>query len=108
MLERGIYDINKFLERSKIVSEKITAEKRKKENIINIISSTKNKSENKNVLIPNIEKIVKIYDSIESVEEKNNLLKKVIDKIIYTKDVNGRWHGNPDDFVLELFPRLPR
>lgn len=108
LLEKGIYDTKKFLERSKIISEKIKKSQSEKEKLINIIESSKKNKESYTFIIPKIETLIDIYSSIDSAEEKNVLLKEVLDKIIYTKHVNGRWHNKPDDFVIEIYPKLPK
>lgn len=106
LLEKGIYDIDKFLERSKIISEKIDTLKKEREDIIRIISSVNEKSNNQ-WLIPKIERIIDIYNSLDTPEEKNSLLKEILEKVIYKRDCGGRW-ANPENFTIELYPRIPQ
>lgn len=106
LLEKGIYDIDKFLERSRLISEKISILKNDRENIIKTISSTNKILNSQHLLIPKIEQILQIYNELESAEDKNKLLKEVIEKTIYTRELGGRW-SDSENFTLELYPRIP-
>ena len=35
------------------------------------------------------------------------MLKNVLEKVIYTKLKGGRWHSDPEDFEIILYPKLP-
>lgn len=107
-LEQGVYSIETFLERSKILNEKINAANNDKQELEEKLRDIYYKKESKKVIIPKVEKIIKSYSHIKEPAEKNRLLKEVLDQVVYTKTVNGRWHGRPDDFELLLYPKLPR
>ena len=52
-----------------------------------------------------------IWDIIENadVQQKNNILKLILKKVIYTKKANGHYKNqSPDDFTLEIYPKLPK
>ena len=105
LLEKGIYDIDKFLERSKIITDKINEYKKNREDILKIISSENIKQNNQRLLIPKIERFSDIYNALHSPEDKNNLLKEVIEKVVYTRESGGRW-SDPENFVIKLYPRI--
>jgi len=51
-------------------------------------------------------KIEESYHTLKSPEDKTKLLKEVLQKVDYTKKINSRWHSEPDDFELVLYPKL--
>ncbi|GMQ58136.1 recombinase family protein [Vallitalea sediminicola] len=108
LLEQGVYSIDKFLERSKIITNNISEVKKAKNELFDILNKTTVYQKSQETLIPKIERVLEVYDNLTDPVEKNVLLKEVIDKVVYTKTVNGRWHGNPDDFNLVLYPKLPK
>ena len=57
---------------------------------------------NKEVLIPKIEKVIDTYYETENIELKNKLLKSVLEKVEYLK-INPK---NKDDFKLKLYLKL--
>jgi site-specific DNA recombinase len=108
LLEQGIYTTEIFLERSKILNERIadvTADKKALEEKLKEVFA---REEGKKNIIPKEEKVINLYWKMQTPKEKNDLLKEVIDKVIYIKEVGGRWHAKPDDFQLELFPKIPK
>lgn len=104
LLERGIYDVNTYLERSQAVAQRIEDTKS------NITNTTKAlKLEEKNILaqkeiIPTVKKVLDLYDKTDDAEEKNNLLKSVLDKAVYNKEKEQR----NDEFTLILYPKLEK
>ncbi|WP_304944000.1 recombinase family protein [Vallitalea guaymasensis] len=108
LLEQGVYSVDKFLERSKIITDKISQVKITKNELLDVLNQNTVHNKNQVTLIPKIERILEIYGNLTNPAEKNELLKEVIDKVIYTKTVNGRWHGKPDDFNLVIYPKLPK
>lgn len=108
LLEQGIYTTEKFLERSKNISERIKAAQEDKELIQKEISRTASIYQAKRNIIPKVEHVVKYYNSTDDPAIKNEWLKEVLEKVIYTKEVGGRWSGKTDDFKIKLVPKLPR
>lgn len=106
LLEQGVYTTEKFLERSKIISNKIDNFKSDKMNLEKSLNQSARKEEYKREIIPKIEKVIEEYYKLESLKARNELLKEVIEKVVYTKKVSGRWHGNPDNFELEVLPKI--
>ncbi len=107
LLEQGVYTAETFIERSKLLNEKIKSTENDRNALIENLSPSENKIDSKKLLIPKIEKVLKVYNTLEDPASKNNLLKEVLNKVVYIKTVNGRWHGKPDDFNLKLHPKLP-
>lgn len=98
LLERGIYDENTFIERSKNINNRI-------ESINESIKNLESKI-NKKVSKNNLENIQKLkssldtYELINDVSKKNALLKNVVDRIDYIK--TGK------EFKIKLYPKLSK
>lgn len=107
-LERGIYNVDTFMERSKILNDKINIAKENKKELENKLNNIATIEENKKTIIPRIEKVIGLYWKAKTPKEKNELLKEVIDKVVYTKKEGGRWSGKVDSFTLDLYPKLPK
>lgn len=108
LLEQGVYSTETFLMRSKIISEKITAAKTDKDELEKHLKQNATKEKRKKVIIPKVEKAIESYSHLETPAQKNDLLKDIIEKAVYTKEVGGRWHAQPDDFELALYPKMPK
>ncbi len=85
LLERGIYDVDTYLNRSKILTEKIEINKQSIDNIKLKLKQEKEVNLSFDSLVPDIEFLLDRYDLLENISEKNKLLKTVIDEIIYYK-----------------------
>lgn len=108
LLEQGVYTTSVFLERSKSIDQKVNALEKSIKTIETEIANCKAAEKSKNELIPKAEKVLEEYGRAADAAEKNELLKSVIDKVVYLKEVNGRWHGSPDDFNISLYPKIPK
>lgn len=83
LLEQGIYDIDTYLDRSKVLSDKI---EKNKTNINNIKNEILNEEESSLLIegtIPLIEHVLELYYTETSFAQRNKLLKSIIDKVIY-------------------------
>ena len=103
LLERGVYDVDTYLERSNVIATKM-------EEIENAIKKTKIDLKNaektfktKTDIIPKVEKVLELYKKTDDPERKNILLKSVLDYCLYKKEK----HQKNDDFTLILHPKLP-
>lgn len=108
LLEQGVYTAQKFRERESELNERI---KQAEENLAAVIADVQDeelREESRRTIIPRVEHILEVYQELESAGAKNDLLKDVIDKVVYTKEKGGRWHNAPDDFELEIYPKLPK
>jgi site-specific DNA recombinase len=104
LLERGIYDVDTYLERSQSVVERIESTKL---SIINTSESLKLEEKNidaQNNIIPTVKKVLDLYSKTHNAEQKNNLLKTVLDKAVYNKEKKQR-NG---EFTLVLYPKLKK
>ena len=108
LLEQGIYTTDVFLQRSQGISEKIKALSNSIDRISQEIEHEKLIEQSRKNIIPRAEYVLAEYPKAKTPAEKNRLLKSVIEKAVYTKTVNGRWHGRPDEFDLVLYPKLPK
>lgn len=108
LLEQGIYTTEIFLERSKNISNRIEAAEKNKKELEKQLEELSAKEKAKKEMIPKVEKVLEVYYDLKDPAEKNKLLKEIIEKVVYTKNVNGRWHNRPDDFELVLYPKLPK
>lgn len=108
LLEQGVYTTDVFLERSRSVEEKISKASDSIKQITQNIEKEKRTKQSQKIIIPRTEQVLSEYPNAQTPAEKNELLKSVLDKVVYTKTVNGRWHGRPDDFDIVLYPKLPR
>ena len=109
LLEQGIYKTEKFLERSRSISERIEAAKKNRADIEKEIALFRQREDSRKSFIPKIEHLLKVYGTLESIPKKNELLKEILEKAVYNKDVCGSYRGvSADDFELLLYPKLPK
>lgn len=108
LLEQGVYSTDKFLERSKLLSEKIKHTQQDRAALALELNIEENREEARKNIIPKVEKVLEVYAKTEDVKLKNDLLKDVLEKVVYRKSVNARWHASADDFEIELYPKMPR
>lgn len=107
-LEQGVYTTDVFLQRSQAADQKINDVTHRIEHIKAEMQQAEEEINGRRLIIPRAEKVLIQYPLAKTAEEKNNLLKSVIDKAVYTKTVNGRWQGCPDDFELVLYPKITK
>lgn len=108
LLEQEVYTTEKFLERSRIITEKINTANKNKNELEKKLKQSSFREESKKNIIPRVEKVLEAYPHLEDPRTKNDLLKGVLERAIYIKTVDGRSSGKPDDFELVLYPRLPQ
>ncbi|HDK7218086.1 TPA: recombinase family protein [Clostridium botulinum] len=97
-LERGIYNEETFLGRSKNLDVRIE-DSNKSINNLNKIIARENKSIKKEEIIK-FEKVLDSYKSTTDIRLKNELMKTLVFKIEYTKNKKG------NDFKIKVFPKL--
>lgn len=108
LLEQGIYSVEQFLERTKILSEKIETARQNQKNISNELGFTIELDQSRKEFIPKVENLLKVYNDLSSATQKNELLKQVLERSIYLKEKSGAFKGvSPDDFSLTSYPRIP-
>jgi DNA invertase Pin-like site-specific DNA recombinase len=104
LLERGIYDFDMYVERSKILADRINVAKLSIENVSNEISLAEERKAAKFEIIPMLENVLNSYYSTEDPKKKNDLLKSVLDHAEYYKEKSQR----NDSFTIVLYPKLTK
>ena len=107
LVENGTYSTDVYLERSKVLSERIKSTENSKAALIEEITKYTAKLQAQTLIIPQIEKVIDLYYSTDDPAIKNELLKTVIGEAIYYRENNGRRHNRLDDFSLSISPKLP-
>lgn len=107
LLERGIYDTEKFLDRTRELGERIKKTKEDRTLMESGLRHEEAWEESQSSIIPKVERVIDVYNDLPSPQAKNDLLKEVLEKVVYTKDKSARWNGALDEFVLVLYPKLP-
>lgn len=102
-LEKGVYTIEVFMERQKVISSKIKAVEEQINLLKKEILEEEGKEKNKNIFVPKVKKVLEEYRSTDDIEKKNRLLKSVLEKATYLRKRDWR---ELDHFEIELYPRL--
>jgi DNA invertase Pin-like site-specific DNA recombinase len=107
LLERGIYDTDTFLERSRNIAERL----RQAESDLDMMQTELGRNEKaeaeRGEIIPKVERLLDVYDSLPTPAAKNALLREAVEKVVYTKEVRYKRRGE-DVFTLDIYPRLPK
>jgi DNA invertase Pin-like site-specific DNA recombinase len=107
LLERGIYDAETFMTRSKSINERIAAAESTKNDIEKSMDASRMQEIGRTEIIPKIEHLLAVYDNLASPAEKNDLLKDVLEKVVYIKELPDGQRTDPDGFQIEIYPKLP-
>jgi hypothetical protein len=107
LLERKLYTDEEYFTRMREIGEDIQKTQSNRSAIEADIQIEDIREESRRTIVPTVEKLLDVYHELPTAEAKNDLLKEVLEKVVYTKDVGGRWHSKPDNFELELFPKIP-
>lgn len=107
LLEQGVYTIDKFLERSQVLAEKIQTTKDNLAALEYEISVEVTREENRKNVIPKVEHLLAVYDTLPDAKSKNDLLKGVLEKVVYIKEKRSPQKGPFDNFEIVLYPKLP-
>lgn len=101
--EKGIYTADIFIERSKVISEKIETLKSDKMKLELKLQKLSSVLVNSETIVPKIEQILDVYRSLPTAQAKNDLLKGVIKRATYIKERSGHWKDvDPNDFTLDI------
>ncbi|WP_373599454.1 recombinase family protein [Paraclostridium bifermentans] len=102
LLEQGIYDVDTYLDRSKILTDKIELNR----SSLNKAMEDLNKEQESNIslidIIPQIEKVLELYYESNDMKERNDLLKEVIVHIDYSREPGKRL----SKFLIKIHPKL--
>ena len=102
-LERGVYDIDTYLERTNVLRVKTEKNETAINNLKELIEKEMKIDLNYSELIPRVEKIINSYKNTQNILDKNILLKSVIEEVKYYKE-KGIRNGK---FELDIKLRLP-
>ncbi|MDO7908474.1 recombinase family protein [Paenibacillus sp. JX-17] len=110
LLERKIYTVETYLERSQSLSQRIREAEDTLRNAAADLEIEHKRQKAKVTIIPNVERVLDTYPKTDDPAKRNELLKSVLEMAVYKKTVRGHW-SRPDSihkFDLKLFPKLPR
>ena len=107
LLERGIYDTDTFLERSRVLAGRLSEAEAQLEAAEKELSRAERQEQNRAQYLPRVKRLLDVYDVLPTASAKNALLKEVLDRVVYVKEPESR-RTHEDLFTLELYPRLPR
>lgn len=103
-LERDIYDIETFIERSKNLTMRIKETKLNIEKSEMNLKSYKSHYDSQKKIIPTVERVLDLYNRSDNAEKKNKLLKTVLNYAEYKK----LKHERNDQFTIILYLKLPK
>ncbi|WP_426452022.1 recombinase family protein [Paenibacillus sp. S-38] len=106
LVERGIYSTEDYLERSKVLTQRLdeindSILKSNKE-----IQHEERRSRSRSELAPIIEKVLQEYTAAASAAEKNALLRSILSQVTYRKIKGGRWSGEQSNFEIKIYPKF--
>ncbi len=108
LLEQGIYNTDMFLDRSRILSERINKTKETISVLNQELAEETAREESAVTIVPKVEKLLEVYHELPTPKAKNDMLKEIIEKVVYIKNQGARWHGSVDDFEITIYPRIPK
>lgn len=106
LLETGVYSVETYLERSKIINDRISAIKEELSRLSRSGADDANASIIRNA--PQIENLLSMWQT-STPQQLNDMLKSVIKKIVYHKTVRCSRSDTPSNFLtLEVFPKIEK
>ena len=102
LLEQNIYDIDTYLDRNKLLTNKITENQENIKTVKKNIEIESNTNASLEDIIPNIKEVLELYFKTDVMKERNNLLKQIIDKIEYTREPGSKFNK----VELKIYPKL--
>ena len=102
LLERGVYDVDTYLERTQILSKKTDENKKAIASTLELIEKEKSINVNYDELSISIKMVLENYRNTDDIKLKNFLLKSIIDEIIYYKEKNKRTAKFELDIKLKI------
>ncbi len=104
LLEKGIYNVDTYLERLTKLSEKIADTQKNIDETEFALSNEIQHEKARKDIIPTVENVLKVYEKSNNPNEKNKMLRSVLENATYRKE---KWQKG-DHFTLVLNPRLPQ
>lgn len=103
-LEKKVYDIDTYLSRSKILSDRIQERTTALQEAQQAVAIETKRVTAQKKIIPRLKKVLEVYPNTEDPAAKNALLKSVLDHATYRKEQNQK----NDEFALSLYPKPVR
>lgn len=107
LLEKGIYTAEVFAKRNELLAKKIADVSERISDLEKEIASLEEMKKDQINLIPKIKTLLDTYNTL-SPKDQNRLLRDIVDHVVYHKTTKGRWHNSPDDFSIEIYPRVSK
>jgi site-specific DNA recombinase len=101
LLERGVYDVDTFLERQGNLNERINTIQEEVRNISSEIQKENLRKLSVREILPQLQRVISEYE-IADIDIRNQMLKTVLDKVTYLR--KKEW-TKQDEFVLQLYPK---
>lgn len=103
LLEKGVYDIATFMERQKVIAERIKETQEVIDQLQEELKQEEERERHRSEFVPRIKSVLEAYRQTDDVEKKNRLLKSVLEKATYRREKD--WNKK-DQFVIQLYPRI--
>ena len=107
LLERGIYDTDTFLARSRNIADRLQQAENDLSGMRAELRQAEAREISRNEIIPKVERLLDVYDELPTPAAKNAMLKEVVEKIVYVKEERSH-RGRENRFTLDIYPRLPK
>ena len=104
LLEQGIYSQEVFLERSRVLSDRIVEAENRSGEVEQQLQQFHDSETAKRELIPKVQTVLGIYKSLQTPAERNTMWKTVLDHVVYEKSKGGRWEES--DLKLYVYPKI--
>ncbi|SDZ23933.1 recombinase family protein [Thermoactinomyces sp. DSM 45892] len=102
LLERGIYDEETYINRSKHIASRISEIHQTLEKTLIELEEEQNRTKAQIDIIPKVEHALDIYPLLQDAKQKNALLKSILDHCTYVKEKH-QWNN---EFTLTVYPKL--
>lgn len=108
-LEQGVYTVELFTKRSAELGKRKTDIENKIQSLEKRLEEAERRNKAKFKTIPKAEQAIEAYPKAADAQKKNVLLKSILTRIEYSKTVpNKKGNINNANFILDVFPRIPR
>ncbi|EOA3906148.1 recombinase family protein, partial [Bacillus cytotoxicus] len=102
-LEKGVYDVDTFLERQKSIAVRLKTTQKAIEELKHEIKKILEKEKHIHEFVPRIKNVLEAYYATNDIEKKNHLLKSVLEKVTYLR--KKEWKRK-DEFIMELHTKI--
>lgn len=101
-LERGVYDIDTFMERQKNLTDRMSGIETDIRNLQSEIQKDDMRNQSVDTYLPKLLDVLTSYRDFD-IQRKNELLKSVLEKVTYLR--KKEW-TKQDQFVLQFYPKI--